>query len=501
MSPRSIGLLASLAVAACAEPADYVAVSLAPLRPDSPNTTEPPPVFTSTDMVERYDSLGGSFRIHYTRAGQHAVPAGDANGDGVPDSVAEVAMEYDAVGDFYADTLGFERPLSDANVTDGNGGDGRFDVYLLDFPTAADGAFRREECTSAAFRCTGYMLHENDFNNRNYPSRARANRILASHEYFHAIQATYNARAGVVLGEGTAVWASEQYDPTLGDLEGFVDGYLERTDRSLTQEPTGPVDPFAYGSSLFFQFLSERYGRETIRALWEALAAEGATVEPQSWARALDAVLQGQHDSALAEAFAEFARWNLYTGSRADPSKAYQRGDGYSEPALEEVALPFDDETVRMFPLAVRYYTARVREAGPVRFALRSDASLDGLRLVLARASGDRIEEIELADAGAATAVTLAAANSGEVIYAALINTRTSGESVRPDVCLGAPEDLDRCGGADAGAEDRDAGPDASSDEASGCSVGGVRNDAPSDPAWWCLVFLLRFARTQPRRR
>ena len=29
------------------------------------------------------------------------------------------------------------------------------------------------------------------------------------------------------------------------------------------------MDPFSYGSAIFFQFLEERYGAGTIRALWE----------------------------------------------------------------------------------------------------------------------------------------------------------------------------------------------------------------------------------------
>src|SRR5690606_23918477 len=100
--------------------------------------------FDPADVVESHPSPGGSFRVHYTRSGAHAVPPLDEAGElGVPDHVELVAAIYDEVLEAYVGRLGFRAPLSDESLAD-NGGDGRFDVYLLDFGSSADGAFRTD---------------------------------------------------------------------------------------------------------------------------------------------------------------------------------------------------------------------------------------------------------------------------------------------------------------------------------------------------------------------
>jgi MYXO-CTERM domain-containing protein len=468
-----------------------------------------PPVFAASDTVERLDSP--RFRIHYTRAGSHAVPADDADRDGTPDYVQEVAREYEAVRAFYRDELGFLEALPDDAVPEDNGGDGRFDVYLLDFPTTADGAFRQERClTEAASRCTGYMLHENDFARRSYPSRQRATRILASHEYFHAIQNAYDARAGVVLGEGTAVWASEAYDDSLGDLEGFARGYLGRPERSLGQEPSGPVDEFSYGSAIFFQFLSERFDPSLVRELWQGLLEAADAGEPpalgSSWHPVLDRVLQREHASSLAQAFAEFTRWNLYTGPRADPTRSYRSGAMYPEVSSSVEALPFNDASVRVFPLSARFYRATLERAQALTFALGAgDTGLAGLELILARESEGRIEEIASGDAAEETTLSLEL-EAGDVVHAVVLNTRASGESLRPALCLGDAAAVKRCRGepsptADGGTNEQD---DAASERDApdgGCSAAASGGGAARSgwAGWLGLAVGLAFVRRRKR--
>ena len=64
-------------------------------RPDTPGTTELFR-FDAGDVVESHPSPGGSFRVHYTRSGDNAVPARDEAGEiGVPDHVEQVAAIYD----------------------------------------------------------------------------------------------------------------------------------------------------------------------------------------------------------------------------------------------------------------------------------------------------------------------------------------------------------------------------------------------------------------------
>lgn len=500
------GVCAALAGCGEASAAPELELSAAALRPDSPNTDELPPVFDKGEKVEIFDSPGGSFRVHFSREGGNAVPAADANGDGLPDYVTLVAAEYDKVGDFYANELGFDRPPSDATVPKDNGGDARFDVYLVDFSTSSDGSFRAEQCdTPSATRCPGYMKQENDFAGHTYPSLALATRILASHEYFHAVQAGYDAKAGSNLNEGTAVWASEQYDPSLGDLESFASGYLDRPDRGLGQEPSGPVDAFSYGSSLFFQFLTERFDREVIRQLWTQLRDDVDTMGPErSWVRALDVSLFEEHESSIADAFAEFTRWNLYTAGRADPELAYPNGAQYPELKTKSVTLPFRDDAPRVFPLAAKFYSARATKSGTVVLAVSSKTRLDGVRLLLAREAGGRIAEHAESIATDGASVKLEGVGEGDTIFAAVLNTRTEGESQRPDVCLGAPAEIKACAQPAKDGEDSDAGEsDESAKKASdgGCSVTAAQSRSGAAPGLLLLAALLTCRRRLQRRR
>jgi hypothetical protein len=324
-------------------------------RPDTPGTTE---IFhfDATDVVETYGSPAGDFLIHFTRAGGNAVPAADSDGSGVPDYVEELAVLYDDVLAFYRDELGFRAPLSDEAIAD-NGGDGRFDVYLVDFGGGSDGTFRTDACgLSGALpgQCVGFMVQENDFAGYGYPSIDYANRVLSSHEFFHAVQAAYDAGQGSVISEGTAVWATETFDPSLGDFEGFVGGFLDHTDRPIDRGLSGPVDPFSYGAGLFFRFLEERFDRSIIRVLWEAC-------ETDPWLPALDAILASDYASSFAEAFVELAGWDLYTASYVDPSMAYAEGAMYPPVMSARESLPFATAT----PLRVFYASAQYFRADP----------------------------------------------------------------------------------------------------------------------------------------
>jgi hypothetical protein len=493
---------------------------IAPFRPDDPAAGEQPPLYAADDTVEHLDTT--LFRIHFTRDGEHAVPARDADSDGTPDFVRDVAREYDAVHAFYRDELGFLDPLSDAWMPDDDGGDGRFDVYLLDFGTSADGAFRAQGCMpDKPFRCSGYMLHENDFDGRNYPSLEIATRILASHEYFHAIQAAYHVGASSVLGEGTAVWASETYDRSLDDFEGFVGAYLERPDRSLTTEPTGPVDPYSYASALFFQFLSARYEPALIRELWQALLETEA--DKPSWTEALDGVLTRTpaYSSSLAEAFADFTQWNLYTGSRADAKLGYADAAMYPLVAETALDLPHTDDSVRVFPLSARFYSARAGAAGPITLAaVQTETPLDGLRLILAIETRGKIHTLETASVAESDSIALDV-GTGDTIHAVLLNTLLRGESLRPGVCLGSEDQVGACrrellgeAAADGGMSQtpsdaaiaRDAGEEQDEGESSvdtrdsGCAATGASTGA-ANGLWAALGLTLLLTWLAPRRR
>lgn len=473
MSARSVALSSCLAVVAgCApsEPARTPSVdvhrSTAELRPTDVGAGLMWQ-YRAQDVVEHFDSDAG-FRVHFTRAGPNAVPAADTNDSGVPDLVEAVARVYDAVADTYHGRMGYRRPASDALVPS-NGGDGRFDIYLLDFALQSDGAFRVDTCTSAnPAVCQGYVVQENDFVGYGYPSAEAATRILGSHEYFHAIQAAYDNDQGTVISEGSAVWATEQFDPSTADFEGFIHGYLDRPDRSIDSPPAGPVPTFAYGSAIFFEFLSEKYGVPLIRALWEAvenghgLPSEPADVADPQWVIQLDALLRRDHGSSFAQAFTEFSRWNFFLGSAADAGTSYRNGAAYPQPATTAVTLPHRLALGRYFYASTQFFSAPAQGRARVEAALADDPSTAdddtvGMTLWVAARRGGRT--VALSDAGVDV-------QSGDDVLVAVVNTARAGNggilSKRAGLCIGSPAEVTACRAtfstADAGSG-QDAGP------------------------------------------
>jgi MYXO-CTERM domain-containing protein len=441
-----------LACSARALPVDPIESSGQALRPTDPSAQ--PPVFQADESIEEQQSPSGFFRIFFTRSGRDAVPSADDDGDGVPDFVQLVGREFEAVSAFYQQ-LGYRDALRASDVAGddagGAAGEHTFDVYLVDFPTSADGGFRSEACRSApAQGCAGYMLVENDFAGHDYASPDAAIRLLASHEYFHAVQAAYLTNVSKVLAEGTAVWASEAFDSSLDDFEQQIPGYLARPDRPLGTDPVGAVDPSTYGSALFFEFLELNYGREVIRELLEALAAADDPANT-AWPVELEAVLMQMHGSSLADAFARFAEWNLYTGARADPALSYPEGASYPLVTERAVTLPFSDRGVYVFPLSARYYAAKLSAASPLSAAadLTAGADPSGLAGLLAREHANAIVEIQHLDAAHDGVLTLNG-EAGDTLHFLIFDQNTDGDAARPDVCIGSPDDVAKCRGSKA---------------------------------------------------
>jgi len=483
--------------------------------------------FEPGDVVEFHESASGSFRVHFTREGPNAVPDADTDASGVPDFVEQVAGVYDEVLAFYTGELGFRAPVSDEALPD-NGGDGRFDVYLVDFAGVGDGVFQVDGCSDDnPSICAGYMVQENDYAGYGYPSKLTANRILGSHELFHAVQAAYDRDQGSVFGEGTAVWATEQFDGTLADFEGLIDGYLNNPDHSLDLALPGPVDRFSYGAALYFQFLEERHGGGTVRALWER-CEDGASGEADPvWFTQIEPLLAEQAQTSFAESFVEFATWNLFTGSTADVERSYAGGAGYPSVAVEEVPPPYSDR-LRVFYASAQYYRVRPEGRAAMTAALvpppdAPDAS-DGLTLLLVALQGGGYGPVtQVADVTAGA--ELLETSSAMALVAVVVNGRQEGDSRRPTLCIGDADEVAACaaevnggtggggGGGGAGGGSSGADPEEQA-EGCGCRVagaggaggagGGDRTTGAAWPAWPMLAALAALAsvrRYRIRRR
>lgn len=326
--------------------------------------------FDEDDVIEWLDGPEGRVRVHYSVSGTNVTILDDDDANGLPDFAEEVASSTEAVMDAF-EAAGFRRPLSEADLGLGAlGGSGAFDVYLVDFAGQGDGMFAQDACESEPYRCSGYFVMENDFRGYGYGSLSEAIRVLTSHELFHAVQAAYEAGSPIWYTEGTAVWAERLFDPENEDFLWFADAYLEDTARSLDEPPTGPVPSFAYGTCLWWDFLSTRLGTAAIVTLQESLERSGGEV-PDTLVE-MERIIEAS-GATLKEEWHTFATWNLATKGRAGALEGhlYASEIGPVEKTVE--GWPISDDN-RFYPLAASYYRLD-HPGGPLWFANADDAT------------------------------------------------------------------------------------------------------------------------------
>ncbi len=336
-------------------------VALAVLAWALPGLAAARPVWTDARSLA---SAGGNVRVHYTTTGVDAVLIGDVNGDLVPDYVAEVAAVADTTLANLA-SRGFRAPLGDGTL----GGDGRFDIYLINF-ASADGHFMGETCSGAPRTCSGYIEMENDLVGFSYPTRSEGIQVLVSHELFHAVQAAYPGDLPVAWSEGSATWNEEIAFPAQNDFERLIPSFLAKTARPFERSGAGFGDLYPYGAALWPHYLELKFGAGTVRGVFE--------LAPMEFLDAADSVLRGK-GSSLGAAFAEFTRWNLMTAERSDPARGWPAAAGWPSVMLEPAlagALPLSGE-VWVEGLSARYQPIDV-EAGAGAQKLRLTATPGG---------------------------------------------------------------------------------------------------------------------------
>lgn len=340
----------SVAIAACVllTSAQAVAQSCPQLRPT--DTSGGLAHYDDLPNVAFYDAPMGEVRVWYATTGTHAPVLTPTGASGAPVNVEIVGEVMEDALVRYAH-LGYDAPLRDGdyNPCASNGGDGRLDVYLVDFPSGADGAAPIDQCQGSAVQtCSGFVLLDHRY--AGYPSFRTGVETVAPHELFHLIQDAYDANLDRWWAEGTAQWATKQLYPEIDDLERFLPYFFSEPDRPLDSPPGGVTSGWLYATAIWPVFLGETRGQDSIRAIMEAMAAQ-----PLSALEAADQVFTLDGDD-LRSVFLSFAAFNGATGPRTGPN-GYSLGTSYPEVGLSEVAAGHGtvvDE--RLAGLGARYY-------------------------------------------------------------------------------------------------------------------------------------------------
>ena len=264
---------------------------------------------------QQYRSPAGRFLLHYDTSGSEAVPAEDADGNGIPDYIELAATVLDSTWVLEVDGLGYDPPPSD-NGLDGD----EYDVYFSDLGRgAAYGYTYPEQGGNTTY---SYLELDNDFTNPVYQQTRGhdALRVTIAHEFHHAVQfGYYQGNDGIWWQESTSTWMEEVAYPEIDDYLQYLPSFLGVPHRALNSGGRLGSDFHIYGTSIFSHFLDQRYNREVNRLIWEELARR-ASARLEHFDRALRAVEPG----GLGAVVGQFAVWNYFTGHR-------HRDDYYAE--------------------------------------------------------------------------------------------------------------------------------------------------------------------------
>jgi hypothetical protein len=297
-----------------------------------------------------YDTPEGHFKIHYVRQGDSAVynPDADYNVNGHPDWVDTVGMVLEHVWGSEIYVLNYNPPPSDMTNPDtaDNGGDGRYDVYLLNLVLPFLGYTQSEYIVAPPASATSYIVLDNDyagFGSRH--SRLEWLQVTAAHEFFHAVQLGYDGTEYEIEGDNvkpywmemSAVWMEEMVYDGVDDYLGYLLYFFNHPDWSLKTFGSSPDSMgHPYGSCVWPMYLQERFDTTIIKHIWEECGRVPGNnaISYSGGESATDKALKARQ-ATFEEAFREFTVWNYFTGSRAQTQVFYSERNLFPEINVE----------------------------------------------------------------------------------------------------------------------------------------------------------------------
>ncbi len=310
-------------------------------------------------------SPSGHFTLHYDLTGMHAVPSKDSLGNGIPDYIDSAAVILDHVWQVEIDQLGF-RPPPDA---DGN----PVQSYPVFFSSMAYYGLTSFDINQdiAALPGNNYVsyleLH------RDYASSIFATKgleglkVTAAHEFHHAIQLGYQFRWSMENGylvypdvfflEMTSTFMEDYVYDQINDYVQYVNRLIPNLETKAFDEADGNTE---YANALFLHLLTQKFGVQILRDIWDNLIAYPAL-------QAIDQTLR-QYGSSFAECYGQYASWFYFTGSNSRPGSFFRDAQlfnlfriKYAPDWLEKPLLPLHMRFNLLYVESSGEYWARVR--------------------------------------------------------------------------------------------------------------------------------------------
>lgn len=276
-------------------------------------------------------------------AGEH-VAVNCLNGQGIPICVHSATSGPDAsVGGITAEKVastlayvyttyknaGYHMPESDGT----RGGNGDVDIYIADIGPQYYGYCVPDPNPGSNARHTPAFCVLNS-NFARFPGQTAEHnlQVTAAHEFFHAVQFSYDATEDPWFMESTAVWAEDELYTNINDNVQYLPfGPLGKPAQSLDKNTTFGV----YGGWIFFRWVTEHRPQSQgglpiiIRSMWQRAAATSGSDHYSL--QAINGALKAA-GLPLQKAFAQFAAANR------NPAHTYREGAANHYPLAKPTA-------------------------------------------------------------------------------------------------------------------------------------------------------------------
>jgi hypothetical protein len=309
------------------------------------------------------------FLIHYTDNGDNRpYQYSEQNIDPPhPDYIVQTSQILEEVYQHMIVDLAYSPPLSDAYYN--GGGDGRMDVYMVDFgfygATVIDSFVTNNTATA-------YMFLENDyFGFPRYGSDPLpAIRVTSAHEFYHTVQFGMDTHEFETMGQGdfnsawiemSATFMEEEHYDGVNDYYDYLEFFYNRPEWSLRTGTNLNLlrNLHMYASVVYPIFLADKFGPGIIKDIWDGCAA---VVGPNWWLAADDAIKANSNDTLdMQDMFYEFTLWNLFTDNRAIQGSYFQEADSFDAVSIVEnvydypASLSLIDDTLMPDNLGANY--------------------------------------------------------------------------------------------------------------------------------------------------
>jgi len=275
------------------------------------------------------------FDIHYTLTGTYAVDATDANTNGEPDYIEDMAAVFDEV--YLKDSLnGFAMPPRDAGL----GGSDFYDVYVggPDISSGTYGFVSPEDSLgdnpdsplTETNSWTSWMCMNWEYSWASNGTDTSIS-VTAAHEFMHAIQMGYNQGMDSWFKESTATWAEDFHFSGYDDNLQYLGSIFTTPDAALNLDNWNddldgtPLNDHWYGTWLFSKYMTEQTNDGIIKEIYERCITQG-TID------AIDNELTQNWSTDFFEIFDNFLVANYFlTDDAAYEPYTYSRATVYAD--------------------------------------------------------------------------------------------------------------------------------------------------------------------------